>query len=541
MSKANIYNRLLAFIGNSYGVCGLMGNIESESNFRSTNMQNSYESRLQMNDATYTQAVDDGKYADFAIDRVGYGLCQWTSSGRKAALLAFAKEKGKSIGDEDMQIDFILYELSVSYKKVLEVLKNAGSVKEASDYVCTKYERPADQSEKALSKRAEKAAKIFAEYAKEGAKDEENVKKKVCIDAGHYGKYNRSPGIPEYYESEIVWKLHLLQKKYLEALGIEVVTTRSNQSKDLALSTRGKKAKGCDLFISNHTNAVSGGMNEKIDHVAVYHLVNDTTTNADDISAEIAKLLAPIIADVMGTKQAHKVVTRKSSEDKNGDGMMNDNYYGVLNGARSVNVPGLILEHSFHTNTRAVKWLLDDANLDRLAKAEAECIAAFLKGKTGADLGADSGETEKDDKTTATAVSLPYLVKITASTLEVKAGAGTSHKTKTSVKKGEVFTIVEESNGWGKLKSGAGWILLKHADKLDATKKEDATESAVSLPYLVRITASVLNVRAGAGIQHNVKTSVKKGEVFTIVEESNGWGKLKSGAGWISLKYTEKC
>ena len=39
---------------------------------------------------------------------------------------------------------------------------------------------------------------------------------KICIDPGHYGKQNRSPGIPEYYESEMVWKLANLQKKYLE-------------------------------------------------------------------------------------------------------------------------------------------------------------------------------------------------------------------------------------------------------------------------------------------------------------------------------------
>lgn len=59
-------------------------------------------------------------------------------------------------------------------------------------------------------------------------------------------------------------------------------------------------------------------------------------------------------------------------------------------------------------------------------------------------------------------------------------------------------------------------------------------------PYLVSVTASVLNVRAGAGITYKVKTTVKKGEVYTIVAEKNGWGKLKSGAGWVSLKYCKK-
>lgn len=58
--------------------------------------------------------------------------------------------------------------------------------------------------------------------------------------------------------------------------------------------------------------------------------------------------------------------------------------------------------------------------------------------------------------------------------------------------------------------------------------------------YTVKITADVLNVRKGAGIDYDVVTTVKKGEVYTIVSESNGWGKLKSGAGWISLAYTTK-
>ncbi|MBE5922042.1 MAG: N-acetylmuramoyl-L-alanine amidase [Lachnospiraceae bacterium] len=207
------------------------------------------------------------------------------------------------------------------------------------------------------------------------------AKKRVCLDAGHYGRRNRCPGIKEYYESEMVWKLHLLQKKYLEQLGIEVITTREEREKDLALKTRGKASKECDLFISDHSNAVGNSMNEDVDYVAVYCLTDDTTTWCDDISREIAEKLAPVITEVMEVKQGYKVLTRKASSDRNGDGMMNDNYYGVLNGARLVNVPGLILEHSFHTNSRTVKWLLQDDNLDKLARAEAECIASYLLGK----------------------------------------------------------------------------------------------------------------------------------------------------------------
>lgn len=58
--------------------------------------------------------------------------------------------------------------------------------------------------------------------------------------------------------------------------------------------------------------------------------------------------------------------------------------------------------------------------------------------------------------------------------------------------------------------------------------------------YRVKINTAVLNVRKGPGTDYGVATTVKKGDVYTIVADSNGWGKLKSGAGWIKLSYTIK-
>lgn len=59
--------------------------------------------------------------------------------------------------------------------------------------------------------------------------------------------------------------------------------------------------------------------------------------------------------------------------------------------------------------------------------------------------------------------------------------------------------------------------------------------------YIVRITAkSGLNVRSGPGTNYGVVMALAYGGGYTIVEEQNGWGKLKSGAGWICLKYTER-
>lgn len=75
--------------------------------------------------------------------------------------------------------------------------------------------------------------------------------------------------------------------------------------------------------------------------------------------------------------------------------------------------------------------------------------------------------------------------------------------------------------------------------------EESTTQSKIFKPYKVKINANILNYRAGAGQSFTINGYVKKGEVYTIVDElkdsfGNLWGKLKSGAGWICLKYTIK-
>lgn len=72
------------------------------------------------------------------------------------------------------------------------------------------------------------------------------------------------------------------------------------------------------------------------------------------------------------------------------------------------------------------------------------------------------------------------------------------------------------------------------------TFKASLTSTSPASGYVVRITADALNVRKGPGTGYNIVTTVKKNEAFTIVDESNGWGKLKSGIGWIKLSYTER-
>ena len=118
-----------------------------------------------MTDDEYTNAVDSGTYENFVRDAAGYGLAQWTFWSRKEALLKFARERGVSIGDLEMQLDYLWYELSVKYAPLAKALKEAGSVREASDVILLKYERPADQSEKAQQRRASFGERYFQRFA----------------------------------------------------------------------------------------------------------------------------------------------------------------------------------------------------------------------------------------------------------------------------------------------------------------------------------------------------------------------------------------
>lgn len=163
--EKTIWDFLMNKIGNAYGVAGLMGNLYAESALKSNNLQNSYETKLGYTDVSYTQAVDNGSYTNFAKDSAGYGLAQWTYWSRKQNLLNYAKSVGKSVGDLNTQLAFLYKELSEGYSAVLTTLKSATTVRAASDAVLTKFERPADQSSSVQAKRAEYGQKYYDKYA----------------------------------------------------------------------------------------------------------------------------------------------------------------------------------------------------------------------------------------------------------------------------------------------------------------------------------------------------------------------------------------
>lgn len=98
---------------------------------------------------------------------------------------------------------------------------------------------------------------------------------------------------------------------------------------------------------------------------------------------------------------------------------------------------------------------------------------------------------------------------------------------------GDKITISTQSTG-----DITGVVFAKDLTPYGTPAKPTATNTFKS--YIVEITVNALNVRAGAGSTYKINTVVKKGQRYTIVDEKGGWGKLKSGAGWISLNYTKK-
>lgn len=137
----------------------------------------------------------------------------------------------------------------------------------------------------------------------------------------------------------------------------------------------------------------------------------------------------------------------------------------------------------------------------------------------------------------------PYTIRTTCDVLNIRSGAGAGYSAVGAIREAEGrkkdYTIVEVRDGWGRLKSGAGWIKLSYTEQTGEVPPPTGFK-----PYIIRTTCDVLNIRSGAGTGYSVVGAIREAEGrkkdYTIVEVRDGWGRLESGAGWISLPYTEK-
>lgn len=195
-----------------------------------------------------------------------------------------------------------------------------------------------------------------------------------CIDPGHSKGQNRSPVVPEYIEGERMFVLgHLLKKELERYQDTQVLITREKVTDNPSLYERGNMAKGCKVLVSLHSDAADidkpGG--KDVDRSTAFYPISGN-------GKELAENLTAEVAAVMGLKQGGKIKTRVNVAG-------NADYYGVIRHAVAAGSIGLIMEHGFHTNETVCRWLLQDSNLKKLAKAEAQVLADYygLKKKPG--------------------------------------------------------------------------------------------------------------------------------------------------------------
>lgn len=254
---------------------------------------------------------------------------------------------------------------------------------------------------------------------------------RVYIDAGHGGS---DPGAVKYIvERDVNLVMALACRDYLNANGVITKMSRTSNSTDTGINSMAREANswGADLVISIHNNAGGG------DGFEVYHTVGGGRgkTLAQNIEAEVKKI----------GQNSRGLKTRRDTDGTD--------YYGMI---RLTNAPAVICEGIFVDNATDVQ-IADTAGEQRaFGYAYAKGILKTL-GIT--DKGYETGASGSAATTSA------FKVRVTIKDLYIRKGPGTNYGKKGFIKPG-VYTIVATQNGWGRLKSGAGWIYLAYAVKI---------------------------------------------------------------------------
>lgn len=417
---------------------GLMGNLQAESGLNPWNLQNSYEAKLGYNDKTYTEAVDAGAYTAFSTDKAGYGLAQWTSGGRKEGLLAYARKSARSIGDMEMQLEYLMTELSGAYKSVLSSIQAAATIREASDIVLTRFEIPADQSETVKARRAS--------YG-------EALKERVLGAAA-------SPGIPG-ADSVLVSAVDWTVKNYGQRPGKIIGITIHHMAGDMTIescmryhrtSSRGASA--------NYYIGSDGRIGQAVPESKGAWTSSNKANDMSHITIEVANCsFAP---DWKVSSEAYIALIRLCADICRRNGIGKLEYTGKAGASLTVHqqfsataCPGPYLMHLIKTGK-----LAGDVNILIGAETPTSGYIAAVK------------DVQEQQKITTTFYSnTPYAVRVSAKDLNIRKGPGTNYG-KNGICPPGVYTIVETSSGkgsskgWGKLKSGLGWISLGYAEKL---------------------------------------------------------------------------
>lgn len=149
-SKEQIWNFLIDSGCTEEGVAAIMGNLLAESGCTSVRVQGDYNyGNAEQYSADYTARVDSGEISehDFVNNGPGgggYGLAQWTDPGRKQKLYTYAKSKGTSIGDLQMQLEYLVTELSTNsyYSEIWTAMTTSNDKDRTCDMILVRFENP---------------------------------------------------------------------------------------------------------------------------------------------------------------------------------------------------------------------------------------------------------------------------------------------------------------------------------------------------------------------------------------------------------------
>ena len=266
--------------------------------------------------------------------------------------------------------------------------------------------------------------------------------------------------------------------------------TVDKSSNDLYDRVRKANAQKLDLFISLHLNAFKSTTSEM---GVETHIYNGNYSGKEANRKCAQAIQTALVQDV-------KWIDRKVKES---------NFY-VL---RETVAPAVLVELGFCDSQGDMnKW-----NTEKIA-------AALFRGITGTAYVASAAPVVNTGKGETFKVGDRVVVSKNATTYATGQDIA-------SWVKGQTYTVQEAKSDRCLLSSIVSWVF----------NKDLTLEGAPAFqPYIVIVDTDVLNVRTGAGVSYPIATTVKKGQAFTIVEVKDGWGKLKSGAGWISLEYTKK-
>jgi hypothetical protein len=530
---------------NDYGVAGLMGNLYCESALRPCNLQQTYEKKLGYTDETYTIAVDNGSYTNFVNDSAGYGLAQWTYWSLKQDMLNYHKSKGKSIGDGDTQMEFLAHQLSNSYKSVWTTLQTAKTVLEASNAVLLKFERPADQSETAQNKRAAAGQKYYDAYASKQNETNIEVPKEGGNGKMKYSESNKPlvcmmtqstcyKGTSKMTPKGVLWHSTGANNPTLKRY---VQPDDNAPNKAQLIELIGKNQYGNDW---NHINR-QAGLNCWIGKLA-----DGTVTTVQTMpwdfkpwgcgsgskgSCNNGWIQFEICEDGLTDRNYFDKVYKEACEiTAYLCKMYNIDPKGTVT-VNGVKVPTILCHYDSHKLGLGSNHGDVDHWFPKHGKSMAtarEDVAALL----AADAPVAPPAPVTPPPTPAPAKEL-YRVRKSWEDAKSQIGAYSifENAKKACDTAGPAYSVY---NSAGKK--------VYPESKIEPVTPAPTTpaEPEVKLPYLVRITASVLNVRSGPGMNYKTRTQVRQNEVYTIVALEGNWGKLKSGAGWICLDYTKK-